>query len=455
MLRDLRDGEGLFSHVLAKLGIIIRNSPDSVARHLEQQILIGYLDQLSAVLLLDGLDEVDPASRRIVETELRDLTLSQGEYRVILTCRTAEYTVDLKNVQGYTLRPLSPEKVTAFAHRWLGQKAGDEFVEAISRNPYAGTEVVPLTLAHLCAIYERDGSLPPRPIDVYEAIVSLLVEQWDRERGIARVSKYADFSPRKKERFLQATAFELAMVGRKGVFRDDDLHRIYRKIAGSFGLPSEEEAAVITEIESHTGLILQSGYRRYEFAHLVIQEFLTAMHAQRTPNGIAFLVPRFPDEAALVTAYSTSAGEYIEEILKLLLEFHTEDETHYFVVVFAARLSTENVTVNVDARTGWVLLGLLDVLSYRSENTGRFPWVRVEEMSFFLSPQARSAIALAVAQARVSARGAAVRIDPHRSADVPQFIRARADSEGFIIRHEGGLSQSLPGGWNSDSKLLG
>lgn len=448
MLRDLRDGEGLVSHLLGKLGITVHvseKSPIQVSYLWERRILHEYLDLVSAILLVDGLDEVDPKSRSLVETELREVALAPGKHRLFLTSRTAEYNVDMKNVQAYTILPLSEEQIENFARRWLGKERGPEFLRAIKQNPYAGTEVVPLTLAHLCAIYDRDGSLPVRPVDVYEAIVSLLVEQWDRERGISRVSRYADFTPRKKERFLQAVAFELAMAGRKGAFRHEDLRAVYQRIASAFGLPEEEEETVILEVESHTGLVLQNGFRRYQFVHLVIQEFLTAMHAQRTPNGFNFLVPEYPHEMALVAAYSTSAEEYLEEVLKLVLPHNDEQQVQQFAAAFVARLWIENVTVEPTARNGWILLSYLDLLgSRRSIETRRFPHITPEEIQFFFADGSREAIRLALCQAKILRTAAGVRVTPVKLTDVPHFLIPIIQQNGLFVRHQGTASYALP-----------
>jgi hypothetical protein len=448
MLRDLRDGEGLVSHLLGKLGITVHvsaKSPFKTTHLWEQRILHAYLDLVSAILLVDGLDEVDPRSRLLVEAELRDIALAPGKHRLFLTSRTAEYNVDIQHVQAYTILPLSEEKIENFAHRWLGDERGNEFLRAIKQNPYAGTEVVPLTLAHLCAIYDRDGSLPSRPVDVYEAIISLLVEQWDRERGISRVSRYADFTPRKKERFLQAVAFELAMAGRKGAFRHEDLRNVYQRIAAAFGLPEEEEEAVILEVESHTGLVLQIGFRRYQFVHLVIQEFLTAMHAQRTPNGFNFLVPGYPNEMALVAAYSTSAEEYLEEVIKLVLPHNDEEQVQQFAAAFVARLSIERVTVEPTARNGWVLLAYLDLLgSRRSVETQRFHDITTDEIQFFFADSSREAIRLALCQAKIARKASGVRVKPVTLTSIPHFLIPVVQQSGLFVRHLGNASIALP-----------
>ena len=43
-------------------------------------------------------------------------------------------------------------------------------------------------------------------------------------------------------------------------------------------------ASVIAELESHTGLFIQSGFDQFEFAHKSLQEFLTAEYLVKLPS---------------------------------------------------------------------------------------------------------------------------------------------------------------------------
>jgi hypothetical protein len=357
---------------------------DQVRRIWEQRALHRYLDRVSALLLVDGLDEVHPTLRFRIENELRELALAQGAHRLILTCRTVEYKVSLKRVQPYTITPLTELQILSFATQWLGREEGLGFLAEIRSSHYSGTEAVPLRLAHLCAIYERNGALPDRPIEVYDAIVSLLVEHWDEERGVRRVSGFSDFPPQKKRLFMESLAFELAVSGRKGAFFHDDLEAVYQKIAHTFNLPSGAVNAVLLELESHTGLIMRAGYRRYEFVHLVIQEFLCAVHASRTDFGMVTLIPHFPNEAALVVAYSGSVNEYLKNIFPMIESL--KEESLDFVLTFLQRLDSENVNVVPSAEVGWVLLAYAALISSLMSRYTRLLEVRKfsDSFSFFV-----------------------------------------------------------------------
>ena len=436
-LRDLREGDSLVGHLLGIVGLDVRVPPrmtPQMRRAWERRALLRYLSSIAAVLLIDGLDEVPSGIRIDVEADIREIVGFPGDHRVFVTCRTADYSSPLPNVQVFTILPLSQPRVAEFAQRWLKEQA-DSFMQALTSNPYAGAEVVPLTLAHLCAIYERDGELPPRPIDVYEQIVSLLVEEWDKQRRVVRSSRYADFSWRKKERFLQAAAYHLAMRGRKGSFRDDDLQLVYPDIAQEFNLPRDEAPEVIHELESHTGLVHEVGFRQYDFVHLAIQEYLAAMYAHRRANAIGNLVPRFPNEMALVLAYSTSADEHLEQVLTELLKY-PPDLVSEFVVPFLARLAVEKPAWMPSERLGWVMLAFLDQAgrhARRVDDRGR-PRLPQETRDLLTDPRIVSSIRSASAGAELFEEVYSFRLIPTPAADLPPFLRT------FLTgRHEAGL----------------
>ena len=48
-------------------------------------------------------------------------------------------------------------------------------------------------------------------------------------------------------------------------------------------MPEDDAKSVVSEIESHTGLIVESKSRNFEFSHLSMQEFLCAKHIVNLP----------------------------------------------------------------------------------------------------------------------------------------------------------------------------
>ena len=76
-------------------------------------------------------------------------------------------------------------------------------------------------------------------------------------------------------------------------FSHQDLVDAYKKICETFQLPPGEANQVADELESHTGLIIYSGFEQYEFSHPSIQEYLCAYYLMRDPdceNMIEYLI---------------------------------------------------------------------------------------------------------------------------------------------------------------------
>lgn len=432
-LRDLTENDTLVSYLLLQLGYAC---PVGAAfRPMSQaalRTLARHLDTLAAVVLIDGLDEVLPSLRPEVERELRMIVEWQGTYRVIVSCRTADFGQAIPSLAAYTIRPLTDAQITTFALRWLGRHRSGEFLEAVRRTPYGGAEVVPLTLAHLCVIFERDGELPPRPLDVYEMIVSLGIEDWDRQRGVERRSRYSDFSNRKRERFLQALAFGLLRKGHRGSFDRHALHRVYEEHAPGFGLPRTEARAVTRELEAHTGLIQPAGAGGYEFNHLVIHEYLAAMHAGRLPHPTRDLIPDYPNEMALVVVASAAQEDSLEEVLCSLLQVGVVSSRSRFVEAFLARLISERPLLLPSGRLGWSMIGLLSLITPSPVRRNELypPHIR----PLLADPVVREALRLAATEATLCRNEGAVRLLPLPATSMAPKCARLIDERGIILR---------------------
>jgi len=418
-LRDVHGEDGLAGHVLAELGVNVSVPADQteIARKKWQmRVVVRLLEQLSAIVMVDGLDEVDPSLRATVTSELRDIALASDEFRLIVTCRTADYHVALPSIQPYTLRKLGRDQILDFAKKWLGDEHAVRFVAALTGTPYAGTEVVPLLLAHLCVLYERDEELPRRHVEVYEQIVALLVDKWDQERGVRRKSRHASLNWRGKERLLAALCFELTTNGRRGSFSEMDLRKAYKKVAAAFELSADDAGEVIDELESHTGLLLHTGFRTYDFLHLSLQEYLTAMHARGLTQPLSYLVPTCPHELAIVIAASADAAAYLEEVLEALLRLPVGPE---FIHSLLGRLGEEGPTFLPSARFGWVLLAYQHLLQgdVKTDHANGF-------LLTGLLPQmtVQSSLGMAVDQCEVTAGWYDDDLIPTIRADMPPFL---------------------------------
>src|SRR5262249_16934187 len=134
---------------------------------------------------------------------------------------------------------------------------------------------------------------------------------------VERRSRYAGFDPSRKFEFLASLAFHLTYVTEKKFFTSRSFGSAYESIRLTFDLPRGEAKQVFTELESHTGIIVESGFDRYEFSHLSLQEFLTADYLirDRISKQTAYQMLVNPAPLAISVAMSSNASQRLAAII--------------------------------------------------------------------------------------------------------------------------------------------
>lgn len=325
---------------------------------IKEKLVINFLEKLKALIIIDGFDEVINKGRRLdILTDIRNLFTYLKESSVVVTSRTGDFNYSIENASEFEISPLNDEQIKKFAFKWLNNKReSKKFYEKVKNSPFADTAIRPLTLAHLCAIYERIGDIPNKPKTVYKKIINLLLEEWDQQRTVARQSNYANFETDRKFDFLCHLAFILTTKFKKTIFYSLDLLSAYGTIFENFDLKKGEAKQVVNEIESHTGLLLQSGYEQYEFAHKSLQEFLTAEYLVRLPNILKDkkLLLLLPNELAIATTISSSPSEYFSQlVIERLINIPLPNE---FIKPFLSRLLLEKPDFNSSGSLGLALV---------------------------------------------------------------------------------------------------
>jgi hypothetical protein len=363
--RDIGDHTGLYTWILETLGVRVRRDRRSELRKLET-VVVEFIEDNEVFVLVDGLDEAPPELRHCLIGQFQMLIHSVHSGRLLLTCRSGAFEYNVEGADVLEIAPLDAELISRFLERWLpDEKKREAFRLQMLKSPYADTTVRPLTLVHLCALYEVYGSIPDRPRTVYRKIVYLLLEEWDRANLLQRTSQYARFGPDRKAEFLAAFAYAATINGYRGHFSMDALKEIYEGICTDFELPSDEARQVAEEIESHAGLIVQSGFQEYEITHLSIQEYLCADYLVR--GQINELPDRYvmklPDEIAIATALSSSASDFFVRIV-LRCTSVTGGQREGFWKQYMSRLIVERPDFAACSALGVGCLYVLSILEY-------------------------------------------------------------------------------------------
>jgi predicted NACHT family NTPase len=308
-----------------------------------KRIIFDLLEHCKILMILDGFDEiVRPKFRDVAIKEIRELALYMSNCSLVLTSRSGEFNYHIENTSVFELCPLRKNQIITFSHKWLvNKKEAKIFISQINKSPFADTTIRPLTLAHLCAIYERIGKIPDKPKTVYRKVVNLLLEEWDEQRSIKRLSKYGQFEVDRKFEFLCNLAYNLTVKLNRTTFSDEDLNMVYKQICINFDLPEKEAKRVINEIETHTGLFIQIGYEHYEFSHKSIQEYLTAEYIVKLPRipDDFEKIKKLSNELAIAVSISSNSSVYFSELI--FNHFLEHNLNRVFYSSFISRLLQE------------------------------------------------------------------------------------------------------------------
>lgn len=336
----------------------------------KERILLPLLEELKCVIILDGFDELtESKSKDAVIEDIKKLILSLNSSRLVLTSRSSDFNYSFENLSVLEICSLNEYQIKEFANKWLDDTARVEnFLNELKASPFFDTTIRPLTLGHLCAIFERSGKIPDKPKTVYRKIINLLLEEWDEQRGVRRTSSYSSFELDRKFEFLCRLSYELTVEYKKTTFSDSDLKLIYGRVYADYDLKKNEADNVVREIESHTGLLVEVGYRSYEFAHKSIQEFLCAEHLvklPKIPDTKTFLT--LPNELAIAVTISSNPSSYfVELVLNHLSNKRVSDS---FVTNFVNRLVIEKPDFNSSKELWFALIVLYTI--FRMTETGQ------------------------------------------------------------------------------------
>jgi hypothetical protein len=276
-----------------------------------------FFDDTKVVLFLDGLDELKEEYLQLFLKGIRKFSLTLMFSKVIMTARTGFY-YGLETLEGFDvldILPLDSSQILQLASAWTASP--EKFVQALNLSPYKDLADRPLLLSQLLFIYDRFGTLPINPKEIYSLIVELLLKEWDADRGIVRASKYSGFSPKRKSDFLSELAFRLMYDENITQFSSQKLSDIYVDICGKFELPERESFKVAEEIETHNGLMVSVGHSSYEFSHLSIQEYLCADYIVRSPlnQDLVNLIKLHPEPVAIAIALASDSSAWLTNII--------------------------------------------------------------------------------------------------------------------------------------------
>ena len=274
------------------------------------------LNKLNALVFLDGLDEAPQPIKIDLLNEIEQIAMRLEKSRIVLTTRRGEKVEIINGFDSYEIKPLDSKKTQKICEKWKIKYS--DFKKEISDKPFKDLIDRPIFLSLLLILYKRLGVLPSQPHEIYRESTFLIIKDWDDQRRIRRRSIYEEFNARKKLKFLQELSFQLTYKIKKRVFSRNDLALAYREIHSKYMLPEDQMDIVISEIESHNGIINEGGITDgMEFSHLSIQEYLCAEYLVTLPFSqyVANYFKEYVPPLGIAVCLSGNPGDYLLNLL--------------------------------------------------------------------------------------------------------------------------------------------
>jgi formylglycine-generating enzyme required for sulfatase activity/energy-coupling factor transporter ATP-binding protein EcfA2 len=292
-------------------------------------LLSQALQQGSALLLLDGLDEVRDAERRhLVVNRVQDFysrhrKAGGGGNRFVVTSRIVGYREVRLAAEGLveaTLVDFDDKEIEYFLSKWTtalekavggeteaaraqAEQQREELLKAVHVNPGLRSLATNPLLLTILSLMKRGGiALPGRRVELYKNYVETLLKHWNLARSLAgRSGQELDLVETMK--VLEPLALWMHEVSPGvGLIEEEPLLRKLKSLCTGRGYADPARAAegFLKDVRDHSSLLLGRGEHQYGFIHLTFQEYLAAAALARKASG---------GSGALVNALAPHIGE--------------------------------------------------------------------------------------------------------------------------------------------------
>jgi hypothetical protein len=224
---------------------------------------------------LDGLDEMGTAEdqKRIIEWAIAPTSAAR---RLVLTSRPYALPPYVPNMLRVEVLPFTAAKRDEFIRRlpWTTKGEAELLAQTVNTEPdLSALAQIPLLLTLLVILAKHDGAknVPSRREKVYKRIVSLMLYEWDRQKGVQRQYAIAD------EDLRLTVAWRIAYHLHQR--RDRSFHRrtIVDVVMQTVPTITSEAAESYFDDLLRDCVVISVGSDNFAFFHLSMQEYLAAL----------------------------------------------------------------------------------------------------------------------------------------------------------------------------------
>ncbi|MGB3295451.1 MAG: NACHT domain-containing protein [Phormidesmis sp.] len=290
-------------HLKSELTSLRESEVEAQQRLLKQVLMAG-----RAIILLDGLDEVNQEEQDWVLREIRILSEEFQYNQFLMTCRIAAWEYTFEQFTEVEIADFDAQQVATFVPQWFRGKAMQPrtFLRNLAQQPrLSELAVTPLLLTLLCLAFEASGSLPGSRSELYREGVETLLKKWDASRGIHRDQVYRRLSVKRKEDLLGQIALT-TFRQRQYFFKQSHLEQSIADYIRNLPEASDDpdilqidSTTILHSIEAQHGLLVERAKHYYSFSHLTFHEYFVARELVFNSSNLEKAMKRMVEDYAL------------------------------------------------------------------------------------------------------------------------------------------------------------
>ena len=282
----------------------------------------------NAIILLDSLDEVPSESKSSTLDAIRNFYETYPLCSIIVSCRTADYVEIVEDFYEVEITRLSEDAVPVIVKAWFGKEGASNakklLVHLKNDSAIASLTENPLLLSLLCIQFKHDLSLPKRKAELYRRCIDALLRDWDASRGFRRKTVYENLSDDRKERIFNFIAYHFYQHSPKYVFPEKSVIKKIGQYIERFDIEPKKAKSILTEMESHHGILEKVSMGLYSFSHPSFQEYFTAKAILSRREDLNILKKHYENEDwSGVIEFIVALREDPEELIKYMLNKST------------------------------------------------------------------------------------------------------------------------------------
>jgi hypothetical protein len=296
------------------------------------------LEKGNAILLLDGLDEVNSEyNARIIEA-VKLFCKKYDKNKCLISCRVASADYSFESFKYMEVADFTPTQIETFVSKWFTREPikRDKFLTEFRQAQYRGLRELassPLLLGMLCLAFADSMEFTTRRVDIYEDAIDALLRKWDSSRSISRDVIYQGLNHHLKKRLFTIIAYK-TFSDNKYLIKEQDLANYLEQCLKK--LPNNEKQeldgeVVLKAIEAQHGIFVERAQKIHSFSHLTFQEYFTACAIKGNVSYQKELMyhitdPRWREVFLLTVSLLDDADEFFEIFKAAVTNLISQDE---------------------------------------------------------------------------------------------------------------------------------